>query len=234
MTQAVTAAVEGGRDFWGGSSGRWAGERLLKALSAGRLLTPSELRTLETLRKDEWKAFDEALVEEGLIRLRGVADLLAAGLTIPVANAMGKTILEYEKVTDMNPAETTLSGVARTEDDRPEFELGTLPLPITHKDFNLNLRHLVASRSRGEPLDTTQARVAGRKVSERLEQMLFLGGPVFGGSTIYGYLTHPNRNQVSFVTNGSWELTAKTGSNILEDVLACITAAEADRYFGPY
>ncbi len=225
------AAAEGGNAFLGGASGRWAGEQLQKALEAGQELSPSALRTNTTLRKDEWKAFDEALVEEGMIRLRGIADLQSAGLTIPIANAMGKTVVEYEKVTDMNPAGVSLSGVDRTEDDSQEFELGTIPLPIIHKDFNLNLRTLAASRTRGEALDTTQARVAARLVSERLEQMLFVGGPVFGGSSIYGYTTHPDRNQVSF-SGASW-LTA-TGEVMLTDTLALIAAAQTDRYYGPY
>lgn len=230
----AAAQVQGGGDFWGGASGRWAGERLLEALKAGKTLSPAELRTATTLRKDEWVAFDEALVEEGLIRLRGVADLLAAGLTVPVANAMGKTVLEYEKVTDMNPAGVSLSGVPRTEDDRVEFELDAVPLPITHKDFDLNLRTLVASRTRGESLDTTQARVAGRKCAERQEQMLFQGGPTFGGRPIYGYLTHPDRNQMTWTAGGAWNAVGKTGAQIIDDVLAMIAAAEADRYFGPY
>jgi hypothetical protein len=38
------------------------------------------LRTLDTLRHEEWKYFDDALVEEAVIRLVGVADLIAAGL----------------------------------------------------------------------------------------------------------------------------------------------------------
>ena len=234
MAKTKRAAVQGGGDFWGGASGRWAGERLIEAMKAGKEISPAALRTSATLRKDEWVAFDEALVEEGIIRLRGIADLIAAGLTIPVANAMGKTMLEYEKVTDMLPAGVSLSGVPRTEDDRIEFESDSIPLPITHKDFDLNLRTLVASRTRGEALDTTQARVAGRLVAERQEQMLFQGGPTFAGKAIYGYTNHPDRNQVAFVTNGAWNLVAKTGANILEDVLLCIAAAEADRYFGPY
>jgi len=233
--QDVAVAVDNGRQFMTGASGRWAGERLLQALREGRAISPRELRTADTLRKDEWKAFDEALVEEGMIRLRGIADLMAAGLTIPVTGAMGKTIMEYEKVTDMNPAEVSLSGVVRTEDDRQEFTLGNVPLPIIHKDFNLNLRTLTSSRNRGESLDTSQARVAGRLVAEMLEQMLFLGSKTFGGSPIYGYLTHPDRNQIDFATAGElWNAAGKTGEEILLDVLAMIAAAEADRFFGPY
>jgi len=226
--------LDGTKSFFQGSSGRWAGERLLKALTEGREISPRELRTLDTLRKDEWIQLDEALVEEGKIRLRAVADLMAAGLVINVPNSMGKTVLQWEKVTDMNPAETSLSGIVRTEDDRQEFELASLPLPITHKDFNINLRTLVASRTRGEALDTTQARTAGRLVAEQIEAMTFLGGKTFGGNTIYGLLNHPDRNTVDFGTNGVWDGASKTGENILADVLSMFAAAEADRFYGPY
>lgn len=229
-----SAKVEGGRKFFGGSSGRWAGEQLLRALKEGRPISPAALRTADTLRKDEWKAFDEALIEEGLIRLTAIADLVSMGLTIPVANAMGKTMLEYEKIGDMNEAVVSLSGVDRSEDDRLEFTLAATPLPVTHKDFDLNLRTLAASRERGEALDTTQARVAGRKVAEKLEEMFFIGGKTFGGNTIYGVTTHPNRNTVGFGTNGAWSAAAKTGENILADVQSLVTAAHADRMYGPY
>jgi uncharacterized linocin/CFP29 family protein len=217
-----------------GGSGRWAGERLLRALQEGRPISPSELRTLDTLRKDEWKHLDTALIEEGTIRLRAVADLMAAGLTIPLPNAMGKTIFQYEKITDMNDAEVSLSGISRTDDDRVEFELNNLPIPITHKDFNLNLRTLAASRTTGEPLDTTQARISGRKVAEQLESMLFVGGKTFGGNTIYGLLNHPNVNLLDFDSNEAWDDTNKSGEDILKDVLNMVKTLEADRFYGPY
>ena len=228
------AAVDSGQRFLSASSGRWAGERMLRALQNGGKISPAVLRTADTLRKDEWKHFDEALVQEGTLRLRGVADLMAAGLTRPVANGMGKTIFEYEEITDMEPAITSLDGLARSEDDRQEFNLKSIPLPITHKDFNINLRTLSASRERGESLDTTQVRTAGRLVAERLELMLFQGGPTYGGLPIYGYATHPNRNLANF-TAGTWDTPAVTGENILTDVLAMITALEGDRFnSGPY
>jgi hypothetical protein len=228
------AAVDSGHALFGGSSGRWAAEQLLRALKEGRPLSPKALRTLDTLRKDEWKAFDEALVTEGLIRLRGVADLISAGLTIPVSNAMGKTLVEWEKVKDMNAAITSLSGIDRSEDDRLDFELDSIPLPITHKDFNLNLRTLSASRERGEALDTMQASMAGRLVAEQLEYMLFNGGPTFGGKAIYGLLNHPDRNIVDFDSNELWTDAGKDGAGILKDVLTMIKAAENDRFYGPY
>jgi len=223
-----------GNRFWGGSSGRWAGEQMLKALKKKEFPNPSHLRTLDTLQKDEWKAFDDALIPEATIRLRAVADLIAAGLTIKLANAMGKTVLEYEKVTDMDPAIVSMDGMTRSENDRMEFSLSGLPIPITHKDFFINLRTLTASRIRGEALDTMQSRTSGRLIGEETERMLVQGGNTYGGLPIYGYMTHPNRNTAGFGTNGAWHQSAKTGDNILTDIFTMMSALEVDRMFGPY
>lgn len=228
-----TAQISSGRQFRG-MAGRWATERFAEALRTGQEFNASALRTLDTLRKDEWVHFDEALVEEGKIRLKGIADLVRLGLVIPVPNAMGRTIFQYEQSTDMEPAELSLSGLSRTEDDRLEFLLNSLPLPILHKDFNINLRTLMASRQRGEALDTTQSRVAGRLVAELLERIYFQGTSTsFGGFPIYGLTTHPNRNTASYGTGGAWT-GSKTGEQILADILTMLTALEGDRMFGPY
>lgn len=231
----VGAISEGGQSFWKAGSGRWAGEQLHRALKNKGSFGPEDLRTLDTLRRDEWIAFDEALVEEATIRLRGVAALMGAGLTVPVSGAMGKTVFQYEKVSDMNDAEVSLDGRARTEDDALVFDLSSLPLPITHKDFNISLRTLLASRNRGESLDTTQARVAGRKVAEKVESMLFVGGPTFGGNRVHGLTTQGDRNTGAHGTNGLWtSYPTKTGANMVADVLTMMTGLETDRYFGPY
>jgi len=104
----------------------------------------------------------------------------------------------------------------------------------TVKDFFINLRKLLASRERGEPLDATQVRTAGRLCSEETERMLFQGGKTFQGKVIYGYTNHPNRNTTAFGTNGAWSAAAKTGADILADTLDLIGLAEIDRMFGPY
>jgi hypothetical protein len=227
-------AVESGQHLLKRSGGKWAAEQMMKAANAGIDLSPAVLRTADTLRAEEWRYFDEALVQEALIQLRGVADLYSMGLTRPVANAMGKTVFSYEKLGFMDPASVSMDGVSRTENDRLEFELANLPLPITHKDFYINLRTLVASRQRGESLDTTSIRTAGRVVAEMAEQMLFQGGKVFGGMPIYGYTTVPTRNTISYGTGGNWNLTAKTGAQYLADLLAMIGLAQGDRMYGPY
>ena len=231
------ARVDGGASFMrqAAASGRWAAERLRDAAMAGRKLTLAELRTCDTLRKDEWKAFDEALIAEGVIRIPTVGLLLSRGLNIPINNALGKTIFEYEKITDMEAAVVSLDGLARGDGDRQEFSLTSIPLPIIHKDFNISIRTLAASRERGESLDTTQAGTAGRLVTEELENMLINGGPQFGSATIPGLTTESNRNTGAHGTNGVWsDYPTKTGANMIADILTMKTALHSDRFYGPY
>jgi uncharacterized linocin/CFP29 family protein len=206
----------------------------MAAMNAGRPFTPGELRTNDTLRRDDWIAFDRAIVEGAVPRLRLVADLISAGLTVPLANAMGRTVLSYQTMGDMDPAIVSMDGMARSENNSIDFELASLPIPITHKDFFINLRKLAASRNGGEPLDTTMARIAGRKVGEEVERMSVSGGKTFAGLPIYGLITAPSRFTVGFGTNGAWSAGAKTGDNILADVFTLIAALEARGFNGPY
>jgi hypothetical protein len=231
------ATVSSARSLMRGSSGKWAGEQFLRAVAEGRPIGAGVLRTGNTLSRDQWITFDNAILAESLIQLNGVADLIAADLTRPVANSLGKTLFGYERMTDLDDAQISMDPVSRTDYDRGDFDLAQIPLPITHKDWFINLRVLEASRTSGDPLDTTMSGLAGRKVAEKQESMLFVGGgKSFGGFPIYGYTTHPNRTTASYGTNGNWlnTNTAKTGDNILADVLTLLLAAQTARHFGPY
>jgi uncharacterized linocin/CFP29 family protein len=235
-TLEAGATVESGRALFHGATGKWAGERFLQAIRNDRPISPAELRTNDVLRNDDWSFFDSELIEEASIRLRGVADLIERGLTKRIPNGLAKTVLEYETVSDMDPANVSLDGVTRSENDRVDFNMLGLPLPIIHKDFYLNLRALLASRSGDTPLDTIHVRAAGRKIAEMAEQLLFQGFPnkTFVNRNLYGYTTHPSRNTASFGTNGHWGAAAKTGENIITDISTMMAALEGDRMFGPY
>lgn len=228
--------VSGGRDFWKGSGGTLAGIRLLEALGRNEPFTPQVFRTCDTLRRDQWVEFDTVLVEAAALRLRGVADLLAAGLTRFVPNSFGKTVFQYDRIGDISPALVSMDGMVNTENDAPEFDFVGLPLPITHKDFWINLRKLSASRNgTGEALDTVMIRLAGRTIAEKSEEMLFLGGKTFGGLSIYGYTTHPNRATSGFTGGLTWDDATKTGQGYYDDVAVMIAAMEAAGFkSGPY
>ncbi len=190
------------------------------------------LRTNDTLRKDEWKQYDDTLVEVATKRMPLVQELISLGLTHPITNGLGTTILEWEDVSDMNPAEVSMSGVTAGENDALEFDLHSMPLPIIHKGFNLNIRQLQASRTTGQPLDTTQAAVAGRKVAELTESMVIIGNATaIGTAVIYGLDTVPNSSAVTMTD--LWDTTTAAAAYIT-DVLVAIAALQADFMYGPY
>lgn len=201
-----------------------------KLLASG--LKVNALRTNATLRKDEWVQYDKAVVEAAQVRMVGVADLMSRGLVYRFGNGLGKTVLEYEDASDMSDAQVSMDGVTRGRNDRVEFDLNYLPLPITHKDWFLNIRVLNASRAGGSNLDTTQAALAARKVSEAVENYLFNGSSTFtyGGGTIYGLTDQTYRNTGTLTVD--W--ASATGDQILDDVKNMKQASIDARHFGPW
>jgi uncharacterized linocin/CFP29 family protein len=126
----------------------------------------------------------------------------------------------------------TMDGISRGENDRPVYSTNYLPIPIIHADYEINSRALAASRSLGNPLDTTMAERAARKVSQYLENLLFTDESYsFGGGVIYSYLNHPSRNPVTIT---AWDDSAKTARGIVDDVLAMKQAAIDAKHYGPY
>jgi uncharacterized linocin/CFP29 family protein len=191
------------------------------------------LNTTATLRKDDWKILDEAIVKAAKPRLRAVADIRAAGLTYTIPNGMGKTVLETETASDISDAVVSMDGLRESTSDRPHFELSNLPLPIIHKDFNYSLRQIAASRNGGSPLDTTTAELAGRKVAEMAEKLL-LGvqtGITYGGGTIYGLTNYTNRQTkvMTLPTAGGW-----TAATTLAEVLSMKYLSQAAYHYGPW
>ncbi len=190
----------------------------------------NSLRTNNILRKDEWKAFDEAVVDVFRNNLVALEDLRAAGLTRNLGG-LGTMIDEWEMISDMEEANADMSGITPGQKSQPEFELTGVPIPIIHKDFQINIRRLLASRKLGAALDTTMAEVAARKVRDKLDDMIFNGIPEIRSKqyAVFGYTTFPWRNQTPL--SGIW---GTTGSDPIGDVLAMLEIANDNNCFGPY
>jgi hypothetical protein len=192
------------------------------------------LRTNSTLRKDEWKEYDKALVQAAVRPMRAVAALRSMGLTFSIGNGMAKTVLEYEDVSDMSDAQLSIDGETQGDNDRVVVSIKYLPLPIISKPWFLGARTLAAARLAGGGLDTTQTETAGRKCGETLEDMLLNGTGAspfsFGGGTIYGLTDHPSRNTLAMGTD--W--ASATGKAIKDDILEMIRLAQLDLFYGPY
>ena len=196
------------------------------------------INTNATLRRDEWKRLDDAVLGISETRLGGVQDLITNGLTYNLGNAMGTTVFEWHDSSDALEAEVTMDGINRAVNDRVEFQHNYLPIPIIHADFEINARALAASRLMGNPLDTIMAERAARKVNYKLEQMLFTNTTFAYGATdsrarnsIYSYVNHPDRNQYTLPL--AWTNAAITGALIMTDIRgmkqACLTAM----HYGP-
>lgn len=186
------------------------------------------IRTNALLRRDEWKELDSAIIDVAREGLNGIADLQAGGL-VQQLGGLGTLISEYEQLGDMSAANVDMAGETPGDEDTVDFTLVSVPVPIVHKDFRLNIRRLEASRRSGDSLDVTQAQTAARLVRDQLEEILFNGSSVqVGGNAIYGYTTEPDRNTG---TGGNWGTTI---ADVYTDLNLMVSAAEAAFYNGPY
>lgn len=186
-----------------------------------------------TLRKDDWKILDDAIVKAALPRLRAVADLRSQGLVFTIPNGMSKMILETETMSDINDATISMNGVRRGDDDALHFDLGLLPLPIIHKDFTINSRVLAASRTGGSPLDTSLAEAASRKVAEEAEKLLLgvSNSYSYGGGVIYGYTNFPSRitKTITDPTSSGW-----TPEVLLGEIRSMRQLSQDAYHYGPW
>jgi hypothetical protein len=195
-----------------------------------------------TLRKEEWIELDRVVLRAARYPLRAWADAAAAN-SFGGFNGMNKLILEHETMSDPGEAVQDMDGLTPGRQDRPQFQLQGLPLPITHAGFSFPQRQLGVSQNSGTPLDTSMGEACGRRVAESIEKSI-LGvttGIIYGGnstqvggysrtSQVYGYLNFPNR--LTYTT-----MTVPTGSNpqnTVDDVLAMRSLLMLNKFRGPF
>lgn len=189
------------------------------------------LRTQSVLNRDEWKLFDNQVVQVARERLIIVQDLVSRGLVYNLRNALGVMQLEWATDGDIEPAEITMSGLPQASKDTWEHGYVSMPIPIIHKEFQYNLRQLMAARNNGRDLDATHGDLAARKVAEKIEEMVFVGANVsMNNGRIWGLTTHPNRNTGSMTA--AWAVA--TGEQIVGDVLAAVQKEIDDFQQGPW
>jgi len=186
-----------------------------------------------TLRKDEWKLLDDAIIMAAKERLRVVADLRGAGLTFAIPNGMGKTVLQTESVSDITAATISMDPARKSEGDRPEYDLVNLPLPVIHKDFYFNARQIATSRNIGASIDVTTAQLAARRVSEEAEKLVLgtAASYTYGGGTVYGLTNFPSRITATIT---SPEDTGWTPLITVREVLSMRQASQDHLHYGPW
>lgn len=183
-----------------------------------------------SLRKDEWIMMDQTVQEVAQSEMRLFGDLRGAGSVLTIPNGMGKTVAEYQRESDITPAEVSMDGIKQADADAPVFDLAGTPLPIIHKDFYFTARQLSTSRQSGQPLDQSMVRLSTRQVIEEVERMT-VGSSTFtyAGYSIYGYTNFPQRLTQT--------LTAPTSANhgtTVAEVLSMRKKSIDKNYRGPW
>lgn len=185
----------------------------------------------QTLRHEEHLQYDQALLQVATRTMTAAADLRSRGLVRPLGG-IGVLLSLYERVGELTDASISMDGRTRSDKDRLTFDDVGVPIPIFHKEWELGARQLASSRSTGAPLDTSTVEIAGRIVTEKIESHIFNGVPGLsvGGSNLYGYCTHPDRN--TYTLQADW--TADTGAAIVQDVLEMVQLQRDDHFRGPF
>jgi hypothetical protein len=214
----------------------WGAEALLARNARGvKALRPvladnaDPMASNATLRHEEWRRIDERVNRVARERLTVLDDLRSRGLVEPVS--IGTLIRTTERLEDFDAADLYFDGNVRPSKDKPSFLSQNSAIPMIGKGFSVGFRQLAASRERGEPLDTTGAELASRKVQDKIQALiangLSAGGPTGGG--IWGLTTATNRLTVDLDNN--WDSASGTPAADVEEMLA---EAYAYNLFGPF
>jgi len=208
----------------------------LRLLVEGKL-TVAQFRAMRPLPENAQKLIDDSVIKVGLDRLTFTADLMAAGLTFDIGQSFwGTTQIQWDTQSEAGGAKRTMEPRARGENFILDRTPNLIPVYLTWDTFELGIRTLAASqRGGGTPLDTSLIEMATRRVNEAIEDASINGipTPVFG-STVYGLLNAPNANTYAYAGGVAWDNAAKTGAQIVTDVLAMVQQAVNDKKFGPY
>lgn len=187
-----------------------------------------------TLRHEEWRVYDDMVAQTMKEELLGVSDLLGRGLRTNLANPFGTMQHLWETVSEMSGAQVSMYASTPPEDDRVQYGLKGVPVPVISKGFFLDERVLEASRSLGNTLDTENAQAATRVVAEKLEALLFSGGVTYGGYTLGGYTNATGVNTGN--VTGAWSTLATTNPGaIYNDVVTILNVLfGTDKASGPF
>ena len=183
-----------------------------------------------TMTKESWLMLDRAVIEAAKPNLN-VWNLLRSTSSYVIPDGMAVTVLQHQTESDITDATVSMDGIRRAEEDRVEYGLENLPLPIFHKDFHFSAREIAASARQGIPLDTRNASLAGTKVAQKIEKIT-LGTDssfAYGGGTVYGLTNFPKR-MTKTITTPSTPAPETHRTQVIE----MITQAVEAYHYGPF
>lgn len=201
----------------------------------GSGLSVAELRSATPMEADAQRIIDRTVVQVGLERLVVVADILAAGLTYPLADPLSVLEINWQQESKSGGAQRTMDPRARGENQLPDRRTKRLPVYLTTDDFNLGVRTLRASERVGAPLDTSGVATATRRVNEAIEDAMINGaGLQIDGMSTPGLLNAPNVNTITLTSSWNTAWSSTLGESIRADVMRAISKLQSDKKYGPY
>ena len=183
-----------------------------------------------TLPEDAWKLMDAAFLEGIQERLVFVKDLKAKGLLENLGQlGFAKQMYTWQQKIGTGNTTVSIDGNVKADSTNVEFVSGSIPLPLISSFVKIGARALAASVSDGHPLDVTLIREAGKEIASQIELMAVQGTDfTFGGASIYGLETAPNR--ATGTISVSW--ATATSAQILADVFAMTKALTDNKFHG--
>jgi hypothetical protein len=172
----------------------------LVTLNAGRKSERVvKVNNAATLRKDEWIELDRAIMEAAMPKLQFFNIIRRAMTPYTITNILGKTVLQYQRQSQVTDATVSMDGLRRGDADRVVFDLASMSLPIIHKDFSFSSREIEASRNMGSTIDTLTGMAAAEKTAEMIERLAIGSAPVynFAGGNVFGMCNYPDRMTAS-------------------------------------
>lgn len=179
-----------------------------------------------TLRKDEWELLTRKMIQEYQKNTTLINDVRSAGLTSSLGG-LGTIIAQWQREGDITGAQIDMDARTQAKNDRPEYDLQGIPVPITHKSYTVHTRNELASQKSGFGSTSTRTGIlAATKIAQSNELMLLDGVPGMKvmGNEIFGYRTHPER--ITGTTSANW--ATASGATVLADVLDIIAEVRGD------
>ena len=146
----------------------------------------------------------------------------------PPPLGFGAETVKYDKLTEMSQGRTDLEWGAGFSEDIVHLTPARVPLPVMHKEFELNRRQVAASQRNGTPLPTTAIDAATYAVMKEEDNRIIKGFSADGTtSEVPGLYTATG-------VNAATGADISTATNIPIVIQEAIGLLAADNIPGPY
>jgi len=198
------------------------------------------LRSYSPLPRDAQEIIDNEILKVGRDELVIAATLLDS-VSKPLPNWLSLTTVTSQRAGEAGRAQVGMVPNTRGERQIPDLAEYSVPVFSIWDDYEFDIKTINTAQRVGYALDTTSAEQATRNVNEKIEDVMLNGlvdangDPILVyGLPVYGLLNAPNASTYPFETNTKCDDAAKTGSDILTDVIGMLKLGKAAHQTGPW